>query len=154
MPVDLGAVSGTVREVPWGCLTVRRISPVLASMTRPWSLRIHATDVYEALTSDAIEAAVMLSKSWPSAPASAQSHNATQLDDAKRRVEAHLVMMESDPAGHISVPVDFMDRYKTAGGVETTGAIIHEEIGRWAQRARDRVPSVAMMAENIELFAQ
>ena len=119
-------------------------------------LRIHATETYEALTAgetDTINAAVELSKSWPSPPASTQSHRATEPDDAKRRVEAHLAMMEPGLTGRVSVPVGFMDRYIAAGGDETTGAVVHEEINYWAQRGNE-VPSIAAMVEIIELFAQ
>ena len=84
---------------------------------------------------------------------SSQSHSARELDDAKRRVEAHLAMMEPDLTGRLSVAVDFMDRYIAAGGDETTGAVVHGEIGRWAQRGSE-VPSIAATVEIIELFAQ
>lgn len=119
-------------------------------------LRIHATDTYEALAAgetDTIDAAIRLSRSWPSPPVASQSHGVRGLDDAKRRVEAHLVMMEPDLAGRLSVPVDFMDRFIAAGGDEKTGGVVHEEIGRWAQRGSE-VPSIAAMVKIIELFAQ
>ena len=125
-------------------------------------LRIHATDIYEALTAGetgAVDAAVRLSKSWPSA---AQSYGATQLDAAKRRIEAQLIMMAPDPTGHLRVPMNFMetfletfvDTYTTAGGDETTGTRVRDEIERWATVVGESVPSITTMAETIELFAQ
>ena len=99
-----------------------RISPMaVRSLIALIVLRIHATDVHEALTAGetgTIDAAVKLSRSWPSAPSSAQPYRATELDAAKRRVEAQLVMMEPDASGRVNVPEHFMDRYKSAGGDE------------------------------------
>ncbi len=135
----------------------QRISPMaVRCLIALIVLRIHAPDTYEALTAsdtDTIDAAVKLSKSWPSPPVSSQSHNARELDDNKRRVEAHLAMMEPDLTRRLSVAGDFMDRYIAAGGDETTGAVVHGEIGHWAQRGSE-VPSIAAMVEIIELFAQ
>ena len=124
-------------------------------------LRLHATDIYEALTASeigAVEAAVKLSKAWPSAPASAQSYGATQLDQAKRRIEAQMIMMEPDPTGHLRPSMDslepFMDTYTAAGGDETTGTLVRSEIERWSQSINVSVPSITAMVEIIELFAQ
>ena len=140
----------------------RRISPMaVRSLIALIVLRIHATDVYEALTVGeigAVEAAVKLSKVWPSAPASAQSHGAKKLDAAKRSIEAQLIMMEPDTTGHMRALTAFLeaptDPFIAAGGDKTTGTLVRAEIERWSRDFGLSVPSITEMAETIELFAQ
>ena len=120
-------------------------------------LRTHTPDIYQALTAgkiDAIGAAVELSKAWPSAPAPAQGFDPEQLDDAKRHVEAQLVVMGTDPTRRSPDPEDFMERYRQAGGDETTGTAVQAQIAGWAESPLARTGSIAMIAETIELFAQ
>ena len=140
----------------------QKVSPMgVRSLIALIVLRIHATDIYEALTSGeigAVDAAVKLSKAWPSAPTSTQTYGATQLDQAKRCIEAQLIMMESGSTGHLRASVDsldqFMDTYTAAGGDETTGTLVRSEIERWANAVNVSVPPITAMAEIIELFAQ
>ena len=118
---------------------------------------VDTPEVYESLTAgktDGIGAAVKLSKAWPSAPSPGQPCDAGELDYAKRQVEAQLVMMAADPAKRLGVPADFMESYEAAGGDETTGAVVKAEIERWASDPQTRVPSLSVVAESIELFAQ
>ncbi len=149
----LATMSATSMQDPRGWLDPMRARSLIALIV----LRTHAPDTYEALTADkvgAVEAAVELSKAWPSAPAPAQGFDAEQLDDAKRLVEVQLVIMEADSTQRNRVLEDFMPRYMAAGGDETTGTYVHAQIERWSKDPTGRAGSIAMIADRIELFAQ
>ena len=124
-----------------------------ASMQDPSS----RPDIYEALTAGkvgAIGAAVELSRTWPSAPAAAQGFDVGHLDDAKRLVEAELVIMEADSTRRSRVLEDFKPRYMAAGGDETIGTYVQAQLVRWSKDPFSRAGSIAMIADRIELFAQ
>ena len=80
----------------------------------------------------AIEAAVELSRVWPSAPAAAQGLDAGQLDDAKRLVETQLVIMEADSTTGSRPIEDLMPGHMAAGGDEMIGASVQAQLERWS----------------------
>ena len=135
-----------------------RLDPVHArSLIALIVLRTQAPDTYEVLTGGkvgAIEAAVELSRAWPSAPAAAQGFDAGQPDDAKRLVEAELVMMGAVSARRSRFLEDFMPTYTAAGGDETIGTYVQAQLERWSKDPLARAGSIAMIADRIELFAQ
>ena len=149
----LAAMSAASMRDPQGRLDPASARSLIALVV----LRIHAPDVYEALTAGkigAIEAAAELSKAWPSAPSAARGFDAGQLDDTKRLVEAQLVIMEADSTRRNRTVEDFMPRYMAAGGDETTGTYVQAQIERWSKDSFTRADSIAMIADRIELFAQ
>jgi len=48
----------------------------------------------------------------------------------------------------------FLDTYIAAGGDETTGSVVRDEIERWSHAFDASVPSITTAAATIELFAQ
>lgn len=149
----LAAMSAASMRDPRGWLDPVSARSLIALIV----LRSHAPDTYEALIAGrvgAVEAAVALSRAWPSAPAPAQGFDAGQLDEAKRLVEAQLVIMEADSTQSSSVLEEFMPRYLAAEGDETIGTYVQAQLERWSRDLRGRAGSIAMIADRIELFAQ
>ena len=149
----LAAMAAASMRDPVGRLDAVSVRSLVALIV----LRTHAPDVYEALTAGkvgAIGAAVELSEAWPSAASPTPQFDAEQLDDTKRQVEAQLVMMELDPRMRSKVLEDFMEKYTAAGGDETTGTSVQAQIASWNKSPLMDVPSISMIAQKIELFAQ